>query len=120
MKLRTMLSLGATALLAASAAAAQAPKQEDLKALVKISKDSARKVALSRVAAGSKVKSSELEREKGTIVYSFDIKLPKQPGVEEILVSALDGSVVSQSHETPKQERAEAAADRKAAKKKTP
>ena len=82
-------------------------KKEDLKALAKISKDSARKVALSKVAAGSKVRSTELEREKGTIVYSFDIKVPKQAGVEEVLVSAIDGSVVSQTHETPKEEKAE-------------
>jgi uncharacterized membrane protein YkoI len=83
-------------------------KKENLKAEAKISKDSAKTVALSRVAAGSKVKSSELEREKGTVVYSFDIRVPGQTGVEEILVSAIDGSVVSQSHETPKQEKAEA------------
>ena len=83
-------------------------QKENLKAEAKISKDSAKAVALSRVAAGSKVKSSELEREKGTVVYSFDIKVPKQTGVEEVLVSAIDGSVVSQTHESPKEEKAEA------------
>jgi uncharacterized membrane protein YkoI len=82
-------------------------KKENLKSLAKISKDSAKTVALSKVAAGSKVKSSELEREKGTVVYSFDITVPGQTGVEEILVSAIDGSVVSQEHETPAQEKAE-------------
>jgi uncharacterized membrane protein YkoI len=137
MKLATMLALVAAAAVAASPAAAQqdtthkiasamkatgkahksGTKKESLKSLAKISKDSATKVALSKVAAGSKVKSSELEREKGTIVYSFDIKVPGQTGVEEILVSAIDGSVVSQEHETPKMEKAEAKKD-KAEKKK--
>ena len=137
MKLAGILTLAAVAaLIAASPASAQdtthnkmalakAPgksrakgaKKESLKSLAKISKDSARTVALSKVAAGSKVKSSELEREKGTIVYSFDITVPGQTGVEEILVSALDGSVVSQEHETPKMEKAEAAKE-KAEKKK--
>ena len=96
---------------------AEKPKKENLKALAKISKDSAKAIALSKVAAGSKVRSSELEREKGTIVYSFDIKVPKQTGVEEILVSAIDGSIVSQEHETPKQEAAEKKAEKKPAKK---
>lgn len=86
----------------------QAPKKENLRALTKISRDSARIIAMGHVAKGSKVKAWELEREKGTIVYSFDITVPKQPGVEEILVSAIDGSVVSQTHETPAQEKAEA------------
>lgn len=83
-------------------------KRENLKAETKISRDSARAVALSKVPAGSRIRSTELEREKGTIVYSFDIKVPKQAGVEEVLVSAIDGSVVAQSHESPKQERTEA------------
>ena len=94
-----------------------APKKESLKSLAKISRDSARTIALSKVAAGSKVRHSELEREKGTVVYSFDIKVPKQPGVEEILVSAIDGSIVSQTHESPKQEKAEAAKEKKEATK---
>jgi len=93
------------------------PRKENLKSVAKISKDSARTIALSKVAAGSKVRSSELEREKGTVVYSFDIKVPKQAGVEEILVSAIDGSIVSQTHESPKQEKAEAAKEKKEAKK---
>ena len=122
MKLVGILALAAVAIVAASPAVAQdtthkvataakaqgKAKKENLKALTKITKDSASKVALARVAAGSKVKTSELEREKGTIVYSFDITVPGQTGIEEILVSAIDGSVVSQEHETPKQEKAEA------------
>src|SRR5207237_4503734 len=88
-------------------AGAKKGKKENLKAEAKISKDSAKTVALSRVAAGSKIKSSELEREKGTVVYSFDIKVPNQTGIEEVLVSAIDGSVVAQSHESPKEEKAE-------------
>lgn len=130
MKLAGILTLVAAGALAASPAAAQqdsthgkmvsavaktnpkrmsrGPKKESLKALAKISKDSARVIALGKVAPGSTVKSSELEREKGTVVYSFDLKVPGQKGVEEILVSAIDGSVISQEHETPAQEKAEA------------
>ena len=132
MKLAGILTLAAVAIVIASPAVAQQDtthgkmvsavaktqgkakvKKENLKAETKISRDSAKTVALSRVAAGSKVKSSELEREKGTIVYSFDITVPGQTGVDEILVSAIDGSVVSQEHETPKQEKAEAKKEKK-------
>lgn len=132
MKLAGILTLAAAAIVIASPAVAQQDtthgkmvsavaktqgkakvKKENLKAETKISRDSAKTVALSRVAAGSKVKSSELEREKGTIVYSFDITVPGQTGVDEILVSAIDGSVVSQEHETPKQEKAEAKKEKK-------
>jgi uncharacterized membrane protein YkoI len=115
----TLIALGAAVAspLAAQQAKTPKPKKENLKAMAKISKDSAKVIALSKVAAGSKVRSSELEREKGTIVYSFDIKVPKLAGVEEILVSAIDGSVVSQTHETPKQEASEKKAEKKPAKK---
>ena len=51
------------------------------------------------------------------MVYSFDIKVPKQAGVEEVLVSAIDGSVVSQTHESPKQEKAEAKKEKAETKK---
>ena len=122
MKLVGVLTLAAAAFVVASPAAAQQDtthgkmvsavakkgKKENLKAEAKISRDSAKTVALSRVAAGSKIKSTELEREKGTVVYSFDIKVPNQTGIEEVLVSAIDGSVVAQSHESPKEEKAEA------------
>ena len=95
-----------------------APHRENLKALAKISKDSASKIALAKVAAGSKVKKSSLERANGVVVYSFDIAVPGTTGFEEIHVNAVDGSVVSQMHETPKQERAEMKHEAKTAAKK--
>jgi len=95
----------------------KAEKKENLKALAKISKDSAKVIALSKVAAGSKVTEEKLERENGVVVYSIDVRVPKQAGREEILVNAIDGSVVSQTHETPKQEAAEKKAEKKPAKK---
>jgi uncharacterized membrane protein YkoI len=84
----------------------------------KISKDSAQTVALAQVAAGSTVKSSELEKEKGKLVYSFDITVPGQTGVEELNISAIDGSVVAHEHESAAKEAKEAKAE-KAEKKPT-
>ena len=53
------------------------------------------------------------ERENGTVVYSFDIRVKGQPGYEEVNVSAIDGSVVSKQHETAAQEKAERKAEKK-------
>jgi len=60
-----------------------------------------------------KVKSSEIERENGKLIYSFDITVPGKTGIEEVNVNAIDGSVVNQEHETPKSEKTEAAAEAK-------
>ena len=72
--------------------------------------DQARKTALEQVPQGQ-VQSEELEHEGGHLVYSFDIAVSGQEGVEEILVDAMDGTIVSAEHESPAAEQAEAAAD---------
>ena len=74
----------------------------------KISRAAATKTALAAVPGGS-VKSMHMETERGRSVYSFDITMPKKPGVEEVQVSALDGKIVSRMHESPAKERAEMA-----------
>ena len=78
----------------------------------KVSEASARATALAQVPNGS-VKSSEIEREKGKLIYSFDITVPGKTGIEEVNVNALDGSVVGREHETPKTEKKEAVAEAK-------
>jgi uncharacterized membrane protein YkoI len=122
MQLSRMIGAAVAMIAIASVLPAQQAKgaqgKADLKAQAKISEDSARAIALSKLPAGSMVRESELEREKGTIVWSFDIKVPKRAGVEEVLVSALDGHVVSRVHESAKMEKAEAAREKKAAAKK--
>ena len=47
------------------------------------------------------------------MIYSFDISVPGKTGIEEIAVNAIDGSVVTHEHETPKMEKAEAAKEAK-------
>jgi len=63
------------------------------------------------------VKSSELERENGKLIYSYDISVPGKSGVEEVNVNAIDGSVVGKMHESAKTEKKEAAKEKTAAKK---
>ena len=91
--------------------------QAALKREAKISEAAARATALGEVPNGT-VKSSELEREHGTLVYSFDITVPGKTGIEEIAVSALDGTVVAREHETAKMEKKEAALEAKGKKAK--
>ena len=82
--------------------------QADLQKEAKISEADARATALKEVPNGT-VKSEELEREKGKLVYSYDISVAGKSGVEEVTVSAIDGSVVNKMHESARTERKEAA-----------
>lgn len=77
--------------------------QASLQASAKISMDSARAIATAKV-PGATVKSSELERYHGYVVYSFDMETAGKPGAEEVLVSARTGKVVKKYHESAKTE----------------
>ena len=41
----------------------------------------------------------ELEREGGTLLYSWDIKVAGKPGITEVHVSARTGRILSVGHE---------------------
>ena len=99
----------------AGAAAAKADKAALLKE-AKISEAKAREIALKQ--APGTVKSSELEKEKGTLVWSFDIANEKGGGIIEVLVSAIDGHVVETRAESAKDEAKEKAQEAKEAKAK--
>jgi uncharacterized membrane protein YkoI len=94
-----------TVLLALAAAAGAAPPAtyerdvpDALAKDAKVSEESACTAALSRV-GGGEVVSLELEREHGKLIYSVDVKLAGKPGVEEVEVNAIDGSVIGVEHE---------------------
>ncbi|HMG71105.1 MAG TPA: PepSY domain-containing protein [Gemmatimonadaceae bacterium] len=95
-----------------STKARKAESQAALQKEAKIPEATARETALKEVPNGS-VKSSELEREKGKLIYSYDITVPGKTGIEEVNVNAIDGSVVARQHETTKTEKAEAAKEAK-------
>ena len=88
--------------------AAKTETQADLQKAAKISEADARATALKQVPNGT-VKSEELEREHGKLIYSYDITVPGKTGIDEVNVNAMDGTVVGKvQHETPKTEKAEA------------
>lgn len=91
--------------LSPAVAHAKTTSQAELQKEAKISMEKARSIALKEVSHG-KVASQELERERGKLIYSFDIKTNK-PGVTEVNVDAMNGKVVNVHHETPASESAE-------------
>ena len=94
----------------AKAPAAKHETTAQFKAEAKVTEKAARATALAQV-PGGKVRSGELERENGRLVYSFDIATKGKTGIDEVQVDAITGTVLSNKHETPAMEKAEAKAD---------
>ena len=85
----------------------------DLLKLAKVGQADAQKAALASkgISAGATVAESELEIESGCLVWSFDLKLPDKVGVQEVMIDAGNGKVLSSAYESPKKEAAEKAKD---------
>jgi uncharacterized membrane protein YkoI len=90
----------------------KAQSQASLAKEAKISEKTARATALKEVPNG-KVRSHELERENGKLIYSYDISQSGKSGVEEVNIDAIDGSVIAHEHESAKVEAKEAKAETK-------
>lgn len=69
-----------------------------LAAQAKVAEDSVVARALARV-PGGQVAQLVLEREDGKLIYSLDIKVPGQAGIEEVHVDALTGRILRVEHE---------------------
>ena len=83
---------------------------DSLRALAKLTVDSAARLAIAQVAGGT-IEKAELEREKGTIIWSFDIRVPGQEGISEVNVNATTGAVSPTEHENAAAEAREARED---------
>ena len=102
-----LLALTFATLIGTGLAASTAKKPEtqaDLQKEAKITMAQARATALKKVPGT--VKSEELEREHGKLIYSFDIQTSKS-GITEVNVNAIDGKIIAAHHETPAKEAAE-------------
>lgn len=86
-----------------------------LAAQATVSADSAQKLALAQVSKGW-IKEAELENEKGALVYSYDITVAGKSGIDEVLIDAKTGALVSKSHENAAAEKKEQADEAKEAK----
>ena len=90
----------------------RATTQAKLHAEAKISEADARATALATVPGGA-VSSSELEKEHGKLIWSFDIAQVGSKNITEVQVDARTGKIVSSKTETPDKERQEAIAEKK-------
>jgi hypothetical protein len=97
----------------AQTASAPARMKEDKPgqlAMARIAPDSARAIARARVPA-AQIAEEGIEMEGGKLVYSFDMKTRGRRGIDEVLIDAMSGAIISVEHEGPAQEAAERAQD---------
>ena len=85
----------------------------------RISRAEAEKTARALV-PGGKTLSAKLEKEKGRLVWSFDISMPGSQDITEVWVDARTGKVVASAIETPSEQAKEAAAEKKAKSRQRP
>lgn len=92
----TSLTLVAALSLAAGRLAAQEPTRnvpDSLMSKAKITEDSARAVALKRVPGT--VQGTELERERGRLMWDFKIQRTGRKGTTEVEVNAMTGKIIA-------------------------
>jgi hypothetical protein len=97
--------------LSSSLALADQATQAKLHAEAKISEADARTMALAKVPGGS-ISSSELEKEHGRLIWSFDIAQVGSKNITEVQVDAKTGKIASTKVETPDKKRQEAIAEK--------
>ena len=120
MKTKTIIltTFAATAIaLGFTACVTEQQKEAQLAAEAKVSRADAEKAALAKVPGGA-IKDGELEKEKGKLIWSFDISIPGSKDIKEVAVDAISGAVLSVDTETPAAQAKEAAEDAAKAKKK--
>ncbi|MDR3456159.1 MAG: PepSY domain-containing protein [Verrucomicrobiae bacterium] len=96
---------------------AKEASQAELLSQAKISKETAQASALAKVPGGT-VKDAELEKEKGKLIWSFDVAIPDSKDIKEVAVDATTGDVIAVDTESPEDQAKEAAEDAAKAKKK--
>jgi uncharacterized membrane protein YkoI len=70
-----------------------------LEAQAKITKAEAEKIALDKVPGGT-IKEGGIEKEKGKVIWSFDIATPGAKDITEVQVDAMTGAIVDIAKET--------------------
>ncbi len=108
------LGLTPALLSATNTTKAASTDQSTMQKEAKISMEKAKEIALKK--APGTVESSELEREHGKLIYSFDIRNSKG-SITEVNVSAINGKIIAVQHENAAKEAAE---HKQEAKEKTP
>src|SRR5690349_21219415 len=78
-------------------------KEAKLEAQAKVSRAEAEKIAVAKVPGGT-IKEVEIEKEKGKVIWSFDIATPGTADITEVQVDAANGTIVATEKESPAQQ----------------
>jgi uncharacterized membrane protein YkoI len=81
----------------------QEAKQAKLMADAKVTRADAEKIALGKVPTGT-IKEGELEKEKGKLIWSFDLTTPDTKDITEVGVDAITGDVISVEKEAAEEQ----------------
>jgi uncharacterized membrane protein YkoI len=87
-------------------------KQAKLMAEARVSKADAQATAMAQVSNGT-IREGELEKEKGKLIWSFDIATPGTTDITEVNVDAMTGTIVSTEKEKAEDEAKEAKGEKK-------
>jgi len=90
----------------------QQAQQSKLMAEARVSKEDAGKTALAKVSNGM-IKESELEKEHGKLLWSFEVVTSGTKDIIEVNVDAITGDVISVDKESSESEAKEAAGKNK-------
>ena len=95
------LLAAALVLVGASGCTTEKQEQAELQAEAKVSKEQAQATAQDKV-PNSTVTESELEKEKGRLIWSFDLSTPDSKDTTEVNVDAISGELVNVEIESGK------------------
>lgn len=86
-------------------------KEAKLQAEAKVSRAEAENIALTKVTGGT-IKEGEIEKEKGKVIWSFDIATPGTADITEVQVDAMNGAILAIEKEDPAQQAKEKKKDK--------
>lgn len=105
----TFWSLAAVACVAVALTACETESEDNpaaqarLQSEAKVARADAQATALAKVPGGT-IKEAELEKEKGRLIWSFDISQPGTTDIKEVNVDAMTGEVVNVETEKAEKE----------------